>query len=69
MTNHEKLKEISIDDFALFLAGERLNMIEPVMKRMGKEIPPHLPLWCAMKIRSWLEAEVAEKESEDSNND
>lgn len=60
MTNHEMLKSLSIDDFALFLANERKRMTESALEIIGKEIPPEIELACVIVIRTWLEAEVAE---------
>lgn len=60
MTNHEKLKSLSIDDFALFLANERKQMIESAFEAIGKEIPPEMVLGCVIVIRTWLEAEVVD---------
>lgn len=60
MTNHEMLKSLSIDDFALFLASERKRMFEAALETIGKEIPPEIELACVIVIRTWLEAEVAD---------
>ena len=61
MTNFEKLKSMSVDEFAEFLAAERLTMIEPIAKQFNFEIPAQLATACAIVIRTWLE-----KESEES---
>lgn len=60
MTNHEMLKSLSIDDFALFLANERKRMFESALETIGKEIPPEMVLAVVIVVRTWLEAEVAD---------